>query len=140
MSDTRQAERLECCLFVATRSRACPLLAALLQICSCVCFRPKTTWEVWSGGLDCSIVRWDYSRGRVMNTFSTQASTASASATQTLNPPFVNSMSFTRDGAHLFAASGNGEVLLFDARKQAEIRRVTGHTHSVMHVSVQTKA
>lgn len=88
--------------------------------------------------MDSQIVQWDFSKGRAMQTYSTNVSeAASASASQTLNPPFVNSMAFTRDGEFLFAASGNGEILLFDAKRKEERRRVTGHTHSVMHVSVR---
>ena len=86
--------------------------------------------------MDCSVLCWDFSQGRVRQSFSTQANGATTTSNaQTLNPPFVNSMTFTDDGHHLLVASGNAEVLLYDAKKRIELRRATSHTHSVMHVS-----
>ena len=87
--------------------------------------------------MDCEVVCWDYSRARPSHAFSTQPTAASAASNsnQTLNPPFVNSLAFSRDGDTLLVGSGNGEILLYDARRKEERRRVLGHTHSVMHVS-----
>ena len=92
--------------------------------------------------MDCSVLCWDYRSGRVLESFSTQPSASSlaagggsgAAGTQMLNPPFVHSMAFSRDGLGLYVASGNGEIILIDPRRKKETKRVMGHTHSVMHV------
>ena len=40
------------------------------NICSAVAFRPHRPWELLSGGLDASVVRWDYSRLRPLHSWS----------------------------------------------------------------------
>jgi len=110
-------------------------ISAHTNLCSSVSFRPKATWEVWSGGMDCEVAAWDFSRGRRTHTFTTQPTNTNPSSAQTLNPPFINALSFIQDGEHVLVASGNGEILLYDARRKRECGRYLGHTHSVMHVS-----
>ena len=34
------------------------------NICSSVAFHPKRAWELVSGGLDCLLINWDFSRGK----------------------------------------------------------------------------
>jgi WD40 repeat protein len=86
--------------------------------------------------MDCSVLVWDFSRGRPSHSFSTQPPAGASSSNQTLNPPFVNSLAFTTQGEHAIVGSGNGEIIVLDARKKEEKRRMLGHTHSVMHVSM----
>jgi len=106
------------------------------NLCSTAQFRPKQTWELWSGGMDSQVCVWDFSRGRCTHQLSMQATSASTSSNQTLNPPFVNGLTFSHQGDTAVAASGNGEIVLWDAKKNEERRRLLGHTHSVMHVGV----
>lgn len=84
--------------------------------------------------MDCKVIGWDFSKGRPITSFSLTPTAEAPSSSQNLNPPFVNSLSFSSDGHTLYAASGNGEVVVYDARQKEEIRRVLGHTHSAMHV------
>ena len=70
------------------------LLLIAAQIASCVRFRPGRTWEVLSGGLDCKLIRWDFSKGTPLQSFDLGAvtRTESASSAPMLNPPGVNAL------------------------------------------------
>ena len=39
------------------------------NICTAVAFRPHRPWELLSGGLDATVVRWDYSRLRPLHSW-----------------------------------------------------------------------
>ncbi|CAM9897195.1 unnamed protein product [Discosporangium mesarthrocarpum] len=130
----------------ATRARHKILRHIHTNICNTVQFRPSSSWDLASGGLDSTLVFWDFSSGHVRSVADLTASpvrgTASASTatpSQLLNPPFVNSLSFTRDGGHLAAALGDATVAVFDPRERRILGRCSGHRAPVaqqVHFSV----
>eukprot|EP00242_Pyramimonas_sp_CCMP2087_P018014 CAMPEP_0198225946 /NCGR_PEP_ID=MMETSP1445-20131203/103204_1 /TAXON_ID=36898 /ORGANISM="Pyramimonas sp., Strain CCMP2087" /LENGTH=206 /DNA_ID=CAMNT_0043905631 /DNA_START=179 /DNA_END=796 /DNA_ORIENTATION=- len=57
------------------------------NICSSVQFRPHQPWEVISGGLDSSMVHWDFNAGRVKYRWNMGAEAATEGGAQMFNPP-----------------------------------------------------
>ncbi|KAI8089354.1 WD40-repeat-containing domain protein [Halteromyces radiatus] len=110
------------------------------NLCMSVKFSQRMTWEVWSGGLDCKIYRWDYSRGKPLDIINTTSSEPSAS--QMFNPPFVYTLGSSLDGNWIAAGLGDASIQLFnfgDKKKKKqqldtnprEIRLENGHTNMV---------
>ncbi|KAJ3102510.1 WD repeat-containing protein 53 [Phlyctochytrium planicorne] len=88
------------------------------NLCTAVTFRPKRRWEVWSGGMDYNVVKWDFSRGSPSDVFKITNDTTSD---KVVNPPFVLSLSFSLDGNNLFAGLGDGRIGIFslqDSRQE----------------------
>jgi WD40 repeat protein len=48
------------------------------NICSAVAFRPHRPWELLSGGLDCTVVKWDFSRLRTLHGWSLSGEAAAS--------------------------------------------------------------
>ncbi|PSC75076.1 WD repeat-containing 53 [Micractinium conductrix] len=89
------------------------------NICACVAFRPHRPWELLSGGLDSTVVRWDFNRLRPLHSWSLSGE-ATASGGQLFNPPMVHSLavpqSEERGCCRLMAVGrGDGCVSLYDA-------------------------
>ncbi|KAI9243614.1 WD40-repeat-containing domain protein [Phascolomyces articulosus] len=78
------------------------------NISMAVRFRPKKPWEVWSGGLDCRLFQWDFSRGTPLNGYDTNAS--EPSSTQMFNPPFVYSIDISFSGQWVAAGLGDCSI------------------------------
>ena len=119
------------------------------SICSCVSFRPRQPWDIISGGLDCTINVWDFSRGRVKT--SLESSTGldpgdGAESSQVFNPPMIHALAVpeTRELAnHVAAARGDASVAVYDLAKVAKTKEKRalvlkslrkGHTTSVGHL------
>ena len=110
------------------------------NICSSVTFHPKLPWHVATGGLDCSIFTWDFSRGHVFNSLSTQdldfEDASSVPSSYTLNPPMVHSVQYSPTG-ELACGLENATVNLLEFPKRNEIRvkkTLRGHTQGVSQV------
>lgn len=105
------------------------------NICMSVSFRPRRKWELVSAAMemDSAIILWDLSRKRVMQTLSNRFGAGDAKKGQLVNPPFVNSISFSRDGTVLAAALGSGEIGLYSLAKKSKctIGCIEAHTASV---------
>ncbi|KAJ8331358.1 hypothetical protein QVD99_001641 [Batrachochytrium dendrobatidis] len=85
------------------------------NIATSVCFRPKKSWEIWSGSMDYSVIQWDYSRGSVLNHYQhdplVQPNLAADNPfAQGLNPPFVYDTAFNSMGNTFIAALGDGSI------------------------------
>eukprot|EP00842_Homolaphlyctis_polyrhiza_P005570 jgi/Hompol1/6013/HPOL_001464-RA len=39
------------------------------NIATCVKFRSKRTWEVWSAGMDYTVIQWDFSKGSILQQY-----------------------------------------------------------------------
>ncbi|KAI9499328.1 WD40-repeat-containing domain protein [Zychaea mexicana] len=78
------------------------------NICMAVRFRAKKPWEVWSGGLDCRLFQWDFSRGVPVNGYDTNANEASSA--QMFNPPFVYSIDTSPTGNWVAAGLGDCSI------------------------------
>lgn len=101
------------------------------NICSSVVFHPKQPWELFSGGFDCSVRRWDFSKARSSSLFDSFSS--SAAATQCINPPFVHSLAVSSSVTWLAAGLGNQNVWLHNFADSKE-RQLEGHNGSVSQV------
>lgn len=90
------------------------------NICSSVAFHPKRSWELISGGLDCLVMSWDFSRGRPLVRMNMQEVTT-PSDVYTINPPMVHCMSLMGEEPLLICGLGNGSVAVCDISKKKHI-------------------
>lgn len=109
------------------------------NICATVCFRYKKPWEVFSGGMDCNLIHWDFSRPKCINQFNMQELQDAPSdlGAYMVNPPFVHHLSMSPDGKYLACALENGFVSVFDTTKKniSEAFTLHAHTQGVSQVS-----
>lgn len=103
------------------------------NMCTSVLFRPKTTWEVISGGMDCRICDWDFGRRRPLFQLPS-AAPEGVTSNQMVNPPFVHSLAATADGKKLVGGLGSGEMAIWDLKGRKEITRVAAHGACVCQV------
>ncbi|KAI8974682.1 WD40-repeat-containing domain protein [Pilobolus umbonatus] len=110
------------------------------NICMAVKFRPNKAWEVWSGGMDSKVNKWDITRGSIADTY--DMNSKEPSAAQMFNPPFVYSMDTSPGGDWIAAGLGDSTIqLLCPPGKKAskdhkeEIRLENGHNGMVNCVS-----
>ena len=108
------------------------------NICSTACFRYKKPWEILTGGMDCNLIHWDFSRPKCMNQFNMQELQDAPSdlGAYMVNPPFVHHLSMSPDGKYLACALENGFVSVFDTTKKniSESLTLHGHTQGVSQV------
>lgn len=84
------------------------------NICAAAAFRPGRPAELLTGGLDCRVVRWDFTRLRQLAAFDMNGE-AAASNGQFCNPPMVNCLATVVAHPTLVAAArGDGCVALYD--------------------------
>ena len=107
------------------------------NICSTVAFHPTKHWEMISGGLDCQLILWDYSRGRKLSSLNMQEEGGS-SAGYMVNPPMVHSLCSLGGKKPLIAAGlGNGCICVCHVGG-SDIRLLSSvqpHTNSVANVT-----
>ncbi|CAO3596263.1 unnamed protein product [Absidia cylindrospora] len=82
------------------------------NICMSVKFSQRKAWEVWSGGLDCKVHQWDFSKGKLLDIYDTAPSEPSSS--QMFNPPFVYTIGNSMDGSWVAAGLGDASIQLFN--------------------------
>ena len=108
------------------------------NICSTVCFRPRKPWEIFSGGMDCNLIHWDFSRPRCLNQFNMQELQDAPTdlGAYMVNPPFVHHLSTTKDGRYLASALENGLVSVFDTSRKhiSELFSIHAHSQGVSQV------
>jgi len=80
------------------------------NICNCIEFRPKNKWEVWSGGMDCKLFKWDISRGIPTRNYNMLNVNINNNSVKMVNPPFVNSIAISPDGHTVAAGLGDGSI------------------------------
>ncbi|XP_059156864.1 WD repeat-containing protein 53-like [Physella acuta] len=89
------------------------------NICSTAVFRPGRPWEIFTGGLDCRLVHWDFSKPKCLNQFNMQEFYATPGDTpHMINPPFVHHMVTSPSGNTLACALENGQVPVIDASQK----------------------
>ena len=108
------------------------------NICATVCFRPKITKDLLSGGLDCNFIHWDFTRGRcsrIINMNELQED-QEAPTTYMFNPPFVHSISVSSNNKYIACGVENGAIQLFDnSRRYIEhLCHLKHHTKGVSQV------
>ncbi|XP_005102786.1 WD repeat-containing protein 53 [Aplysia californica] len=86
------------------------------NICSAVSFRPGKQWEIVSGGLDCRLVHWDFSKPKCLNQFNMQELYATpGDSPHMINPPFVHHIASSPSGSTFACALENGQLPLLNA-------------------------
>jgi WD40 repeat protein len=106
------------------------------NICSSVQFSPTKPDELFSGSLDCSIVRWDFKTLKCIH----RVDTNDPDAAQGVNPPMVHSLAASPSGC-VAAALGDGSVLYTTPRARGGLQwcRIAGaHSYSTSQVHFPT--
>lgn len=101
------------------------------NLCSSVAFHPKLPWELFTGGFDCRLLSWDFSKARHTALF--DPSTQEAKSAQSINPPFIHNISVSPSAQWLAAGLGNANVLLHRF-SDGSTRELEGHTNAVSQV------
>lgn len=88
-----------------------------VNLCSTVAFRPRRSWEILSGGLDCRLVRWDFSRGVPKGAWEMGAE--KEGSLDVFNPPMIHSIAvFEEEDVDMsnlvVVARGDGAVGVYD--------------------------
>ena len=110
------------------------------NICSTVVFSCSKHWELLSGGLDCKLLRWNFSIGRLIGA-TVVPEDLGEGMNCTVNPPFVYSIAAlpADDNDHLLACGlGNGAVSLYSLKGKKAAKYVSSsqlHSSSIARVS-----
>ncbi|GFS24978.1 WD repeat-containing protein 53 [Elysia marginata] len=100
------------------------------NICSTALFRPNRKWELFSGGLDCRLVHWDFSKPKCLNQLNMQAIQATpGDESYMLNPPFIHHISASPDGSRFALALENGRIPILDGKGKHLQHQHTLHAH-----------
>lgn len=106
------------------------------NICSTVKFNPRKPWELFSGGLDCQLIRWDFNRGRPLFVIDVQTSHSVNNDKKTLesymvNPPMVHCVDVLSSIHCVVCALGNGSVAVYSAFSPKQLEAIClAHLHS----------
>ena len=116
------------------------------NICSTVRFNPRKPWEIFSGGLDCQLIRWDFSRGRPLFVLDIQESdrkggmndyNEQTTGSYMVNPPMAHSIDVF-GSIHSFACGlGDGSVSVYSALSSKRLEAICStslHSASVAYV------
>ena len=109
------------------------------NVCSAIAFHPKRPWELVSGGLDCQLILWDFSRGKPLYKVNMQElASREDSGAYLVNPAMVHSLSCMGGEHTLVCGIGSGGVSVCDVsrKKQLEVLCTT-QLHSLAVGSVQ---
>ena len=88
-------------------------------ICSTVKFCCKKPWELVSGGLDCTIGRWDFNRGRLLAHLSTKQDASDTALF--INPPMVHTLDIF-SAHHIFVCGlGDGRLVAYSLKPPKDI-------------------
>jgi len=99
------------------------------NLCMAACFRPRKPWELWSGGMDNTIFRWDISRASSTASFDTNQTEPNAQ--QMVNPPFVYSLRIHQNGDWVAAGLGDGSVEVI--KLSSKTKQVSEHRINDAH-------
>ncbi|KAI9017502.1 WD40-repeat-containing domain protein [Gaertneriomyces semiglobifer] len=80
------------------------------SLATCVRFNPRKPWELWSGGMDSTVIHWDFSKGTVLQAYDMRLDREDQP--QVVNPPFVHDLDISHDGRTLAAGLGDGSILV----------------------------
>ena len=81
------------------------------NICNSVQFRPTKPSELITGALDCTVIRWDYTRIQPLDKISMQLSEHDS---YSINPPMVHAVSIAGHGNRFVCGLGNGSVAVYE--------------------------
>lgn len=93
------------------------------NICPTIAFHPKRSWELVSGGLDCQLVLWDFSRGKPLHRINMQDVAPRDPGAYLVNPAMVHSLSCMGGEPTLVCGLGSGAIAVCDIsrKKQLEV-------------------
>ena len=107
------------------------------NLCTSAKFLPRKPWEVVSGGMDCKVVRWDFSRPRPIVEVSTKsASEEMQSENMLVNPPMVHNIDTWTSNHCVACGLGNGLVAVYELRGKEITLKCKSIAHSAMVVCV----
>ena len=100
------------------------------NICSTALFRPNRRWEIFSGGLDCRLVHWDFSKPKCLHQLNMQEIHATpGDESYMLNPPFIHHISASPEGTTFALALENGRIPILDGKGKHLQPRYALHAH-----------
>lgn len=85
-------------------------------ICATVKFSIKKPCELVSGGLDCTIGRWDFNRGRLLAHVSTKEEDSSDMLAPMINPPMVHSLDVFSSCHSFVCGLGDGRLVVYSLK------------------------
>lgn len=96
------------------------------NMCSTIAFRPRRPWEILSGGMDCRLVRWDFSRGTPKGAW--QMGCEDGESGKVFNPPMIHAVAVPEtEDAELSrmaaVARGDGVVGVYDLESEKLAKR-----------------
>ena len=80
------------------------------NICNSVQFRPTKSTELITGALDCTVIRWDYTKNQPVDKISMQLGEYDS---YSINPPMVHAISIASHGNTFVCGLGNGAVAVY---------------------------
>ena len=80
------------------------------NICNSVQFRPTKPSELITGALDCTVIRWDYTRNQPLDKISMQLGEYDS---YSINPPMVHTVSIAMHGNMFVCGLGNGSIAAY---------------------------
>lgn len=80
------------------------------NICNSVQFRPTKSSELITGALDCTVIRWDYTKNQPLDKISMQLGEHDS---YSINPPMVHAISISTHGNTFVCGLGNGSVAVY---------------------------
>lgn len=80
------------------------------NICSSAQFRPSKPLELITGALDCTVIRWDYTKNHPLDKISMQLGEHDS---YSINPPMVHAVSVASHGNVFACGLGNGSVAVY---------------------------
>lgn len=80
------------------------------NICNSVQFRPTKPSELITGALDCTVIRWDYTRNQPLDKISMQLGEHDS---YSINPPMVHAISIASYGNAFVCGLGNGSIAVY---------------------------
>ena len=103
------------------------------NLCASAKFLPRKPWEVVSGGMDCKVIRWDFSRPRPIAEVSTQQTSGETRSEDMLvNPPMVHSLDTWPSNHCVACGLGNGDVVVYEMRGKEIAVKCLLSLHSAM--------
>lgn len=122
-------------LRLAGAQRLRRLTGAHTSLLSAACFVPRLANALVSGGLDSSVVWWDYAKGRRTGVW--RATAASSGGGMLFNPPYVHAL--VAEYPFVAAALGDGRIAVFDVDGRDEPACVlVGHEARVSCLTAAT--
>lgn len=101
------------------------------NICATAKFLPKRPWELVSGGMDCKVVRWDFSRPRPIAEITAHSDSEQLGGMM-VNPPMVHNLDTWTTNHCIVCGLGNGEVVVYDVRDKGIELKCSSPLHSAM--------